>query len=76
MRVVRNGRMTLKATWRREEGIGSRGQAVAWLDITSLWTSSEEREVKPVRPTEVGVGGGRIAAGVTEELMSFTFLVN
>ena len=44
---------------------------LAWLDITSLWTSSEERGVKRVRPTEVKVGEGRIVAGVKEELMSY-----
>lgn len=55
MRVVRNGRMSLEIAWRREEGIGSRGQVVAWLDITSLQTSSEERGVEQVRPTKGGV---------------------
>ena len=38
MRVVRNGRMSLEAAWKREEGMGSKGQVVAWLDITSLCT--------------------------------------
>ena len=41
MRVVRNGRMSLETAWKREERIGSRGQVVVWIDITSLWTSSE-----------------------------------
>ena len=30
MREVRNGRMSLDTAWRREEGMGSRGQVVAW----------------------------------------------
>ena len=40
--------------------MGSRGRLVAWLDITSFWTSSGERGVKWVRRTEVGVVAGRI----------------
>jgi len=64
-----------EVSWRREDGIGSRGQVVVWLDVTSLLTSSEERGAKQVRLTGVGVGGGRIAAGVKEEVMSFTFFV-
>ncbi|KAK0148706.1 hypothetical protein N1851_010941 [Merluccius polli] len=75
MRVERNGRMSLETAWKREEGIGSRGQVVAWLVITSLWTSSGERGVKWVRQTEVGVVEGRIVVGVKEELMAFSFLV-
>ena len=35
MRAVRNGRRSLEMAWRREEGIGSRGQ-VAWLDLDKL----------------------------------------
>ena len=31
MRAVRNGRRSTEMAWRREEGIGSRGQVVAWL---------------------------------------------
>jgi len=64
IRVVRKGRMSPEMSWRREDGIGSRGQVVAWLDSTRLLTSSEERGAKQVRLTGVGVGGGRIAAGV------------
>ena len=63
MREVRNGRMSAGGPW---------------LDLTSLTltlTSSGERGVKQVRPTEVGLVGGRIALGVKEELMAFTFLV-
>ena len=44
---------------------GVKGQVVAWLDITHFCTSSGERGVKWVRPTEVGVVVGRI--GVKEE---------
>ena len=73
IRVVRNGRMSLETAWRSEEGIGSRGQVVAWLDATVLLTSLEERGIKWVK-TEVGMGGGRIVAGVKEELMSFNLL--
>ena len=29
MREVRNGRMSLEMVWKREEGMGSRGQVVA-----------------------------------------------
>jgi len=32
---------------------------VAWLDVTSLLTSSEERWLKQVRLAGVGEGGGR-----------------
>jgi len=59
-------------SWRREDGIGSRGQVVAWLDVTSLFTSSEERGLKQVRLGGVGEGGGRKEAGAKEEVMSFT----
>lgn len=64
-------------SWRREEGIGSREQVVARLDVTSVRTSSEERGLKQVRPSEVRFGGGAfwMGIGVNEELMSFTFLV-
>ena len=77
MRVVRNGRTSLKTAWEGEKGErdGSRGHVVAWLDITSLCTSSGERGVKWVRRTEVGVVVGRIVVGVKEELMVFTFIV-
>lgn len=71
MWVVRNGRMSLKVTWKMEEGMGSKGRVVVWLNVTSLGTSSEERGAKEVRPTEVVVGGRRIAPGV----MSFPFLI-
>jgi len=67
--------MSPEMSWRREDGIGSRGQVVAWLDVTSLLTSSEERGLKQVRLVGVGEGGGRKEAGVKEELMSFTFFV-
>ena len=40
---VRNGRMSLETSWRREEGIASRGQLVAWIDVIILLTSSEVR---------------------------------
>ena len=33
---VRNGRMSLETAWRREEGIVSRGQVVAWLCYYSV----------------------------------------
>lgn len=64
--------------------MGSRGQVVAWLDVTSFRTSSEERGVKRLSLAEVGAGGGgiavevglgKVAAGVRELLMSVTFLV-
>ena len=29
-REVRNGRMSLKMAWKREEGMGSNGQIMAW----------------------------------------------
>ena len=74
IRVLRNGRMSLKTAWRSEEGMGSRGQVVVWLDVTILLTSSEVRGIKWVI-TEVGIGGGRMVAEVKEELMSFTFWV-
>jgi len=45
------------------------------MDVTSLLTSSEARGVKQVGLTGVGVGGGRTAAGVKEEVMSFTFFL-
>jgi len=48
-------------------------QVVAWLDETILLTSSEERGAKQVRLREVDLGGGRIAAGAKEEIMSFIF---
>jgi len=73
IRVVRKGRMSPKMSWRRE--IESRGQVVAWLDVTSLLTSSQERGAKQVRLTGVGEGGGRVVAGVKEEVMSFSFFV-
>ena len=72
IREVGNARVLLKTGWRIEEGIGSRGQLVACLDVTILWTSSEERGIKWVK-TEVGIG--RIVAGVKEDLMSFNFWV-
>ena len=71
---VRNGRMSLETSWRREEGIASRGQVVAWLDVIILLTSSEVRGLNWVK-TEMGMEGGRMEAGVKEELMSFTFWV-
>ena len=58
IRVVRNGRMSCEMFWRREEATGSREQVVAQLDITSVRTSSEERGLKQMRPSEVRVGGG------------------
>ena len=71
---VRNGRMSLETSWRREEGMTSRGQVVAWLDVIILLTSSEVRGINWVK-TEEGMGGGRMEAGIKEELMSFTFWV-
>ena len=71
---VRNGRMSLETSWRREEGIASRGQVVAWLDVIILLTSSEVRGLNWVK-TEEGIGGGRMEAEIKEELMSFTFWV-
>jgi hypothetical protein len=71
---VRNGRMSLETSWRREEGMASRGQVVAWLDVIILLTSSEVRGINWVK-TEEGMGGGRMEAGIKEELMSFTFWV-
>jgi len=62
--------MSPEMSWTREDGIGSRGQVVAWLDFTTLLTS-EERGVKQVRLTGVGEGEGRIAVGVKEEVMSY-----
>ena len=43
MRLVRNGRMLLEVAWRRDR------VKVALLDVTILWTSSEEREIKWVK---------------------------
>ena len=45
-------------SWKREEGIGSREWVLARLDVTSVRTSSEERGLKQVRPSEVRVGEG------------------
>ena len=47
--AVRNGRMSLETAWRSEEGIGSRGQVVAWLALTILLTSSEVRGINWVK---------------------------
>ena len=71
---VRNGRMSLETSWRREEGIVSSGQVVAWLYVIILLTSSEVRGINWVK-TEERMGGGRMEAGIKEELMSFTFWV-
>jgi hypothetical protein len=46
---VRNGRMSLETSWRREKGIASRGQVVAWLDVIILLTSSEVRGLNWVK---------------------------
>ena len=54
--------------------IASRGQVVAWLDVIILLTSSEVSGLNWVK-TEEGMGGGRMEAGIKEELMSFTFWV-
>jgi len=51
IRVVRKGRMSPEMSWRREDGIGTQGQVVAWLDVKSLLTSSEDRGAKQVRLT-------------------------
>ena len=58
MRVVRNGRMSLETAWKREEGMGTRGQVVAWLDITSF---REERG--KVGAADRGGSGGREDSG-------------
>ena len=71
---VRNGRMSLETSWRREEGIVSKEQVLAWLDVIILLTSSEVRGINWVK-TEEGMGGGRMEAGIKEELMSFPFWV-
>ena len=47
---------------------------VAWLDDIILLTLSEVRGLNLVK-TEEGMGGGRMEAGIKEELMSFTFWV-
>ena len=52
---MRYSRLSLETDWTSEEGIGSRGQVVAWLDVTILLTSSEERGLKWVK-TVVGNG--------------------
>ena len=57
--AVRNGRMSLETSWRRDEGIGSRAQVVAWLDVIILLTLSEVRGINWVK-TEEGMGGGRM----------------
>ena len=72
--AVRNGRISLETSWRREEGIASRGQVVACLDIIILLTSSEVTGLNWVK-IEEGMGGGRMEAGIKEEIMSFTFWV-
>ena len=54
MSAERNGRMSLKTAWRREEGIVSRGQVVVWLDVIILLTSSEVRGINWVK-TEGGM---------------------
>lgn len=62
---------------RRPGGVrrgSSQGAGGVVLDVTVLLTSPEERGIKWIK-TEVGIGGGRMAAGVKEELMSFTFWV-
>ena len=51
-------------SWRREEGFGSREWVLAWLDVTSVRTSSEERGLKQVRPSEVRVGEGAFWMGI------------
>ena len=49
VRAMRNGRMSQEMFWRRGEGIRSREQILARLDINSLRTSSEEIGLKQVR---------------------------
>lgn len=51
IRLVMDGKMSCEMSWRRKEGMGLRKQVVAPLDVTSVWTSSEERELKQVRPS-------------------------
>ena len=36
IRVLWNGKMLCEMFWRREEGIRSREQVLAWLDVTSV----------------------------------------
>ena len=59
--------MSPETAWRSEEERGSRGQAVAWLDITILLTSSEVRGIKWVK-TRWGRVEGRMVAEAKEEL--------
>ena len=42
----KDGEKLLDRAWRIEEGIGSRGQVGAWLDVTILLTSLEQRGMK------------------------------
>ena len=70
--VVRNGRMSREMFWRREKGVGSKEQVVAWFDITS-----RERGLKQVKPSDMRIGGGTfwVGIGLNEELMYYSFLV-
>ena len=74
--AVRNGRMSLETAWRSEEGIGSRGQVVAWLALTIVTILLTSSEVRGINWVKTGGDGRRgIVAGIEEELMSFTFWV-
>ena len=73
IREVGNARVLLKTGWRIEEGIGSRGQLVACLDVTILWTSSEERGIKWVKT--VGDRAREDCGRVKKKLISLTFWV-
>ena len=70
--------MSSEMLCRRGEGMGSRGQEVGRLDLTSLRTSSGERGEKEARPGGGGSGLGSevrllVSGGGKEELMSSTF---
>ena len=65
IRASGNIRMSLETARRSEERIRSRGQVVAWLDVTSLFIFGGERD--KVGKTG-GVGCGRMVALVKEEL--------
>ena len=55
--VVRKGAKSGEMVWRREEGMGSRGQEVARFDLMSLSTSSGERGENEEKP---GTGGREV----------------
>jgi len=75
IRIVRKGRMLPEISWRREDGIKSRGQVVAWWQGNKPIDFFRGERGEAGRADGVSVGGGRLAAGVKEEVMSFTFFV-